>query len=363
MNNNSISRQLILTMVKVSLITTFVSFATAYLLYTLGLEFDIISMEELNNDHFNLVDLSWFILVTLSGLIISILLGIRLSRRFLAPIQSLAASAMHIRQGNLSARAEINPGTALSELSTLIQDFNAMATQLELSVENASIWNAAIAHELRTPVTILQGRLHGIIDGVFDANEVLFKDLLRQVEQLSLLIEDLRTLSLADNQQLRLNFGYSELHQVIEQSIDSYQSRFNQAGLKIQANLSDEQCYCDSKRIEQVLNALFENAVRYAQPGLLKISSKKINQDWLLQLEDEGPGIPEHHIPYLFDSFYRIEQSRGKDFGGTGLGLAVVQAIVHAHQGYITYSRSKTLGGSCFSINIRAEQPAAIDND
>lgn len=95
---------------------------------------------------------------------------------------------------------------------------------LKIQLENTTMWNAAIAHELRTPV-ILQGRLHGILDGVFEADEQLFRNLLRQVEQLSLLIEDLRTLSLAENRQLNLNFSFSSLHSVIIQSIDNFQSR------------------------------------------------------------------------------------------------------------------------------------------
>lgn len=356
--SSSISRQLILTMGKVSLITTLLSFITAYFIYSLALEFNFISPEQLDDDYFNIVDFTWIFFVSASGFITSVILGIQLAKKFLNPISSLALSAKQISEGNLSVRAEINSKSQLSELSRLVLDFNDMAEKLENSVKNTTMWNAAIAHELRTPVTILQGRLHGILDGVFEADEQLFRDLLRQVEQLSLLIEDLRTLSLAENRQLNLNFSFSSLHSVIIQSIDNFQSRFDQAGLKIQANLTDERCYCDTQRLEQVLSILFDNATRYANAGILKITTKKINQDWILQLEDEGPGIAEQHIAHLFHPFYRVEQSRSKAQGGSGLGLAVVDAIVNSHQGYITYVKSSSLGGSCFQIRLRVTEAA-----
>lgn len=352
--NHGISRQLILTLGKASLVTALCSFLAGYFIYTLALDFNLITEQELMSSELklNIVDYIWIGLVTATGFIISIVLGIKLSRKFILPIQSLAESAQQISQGKLSVRAEAGNPSSPAELSQLIDDFNTMASQLETSVKNTSMWNAAIAHELRTPVTILQGRLHGIIDGVFEPNELLFKDLLNQVEQLSLLIEDLRTLSLAENHQLRMNFEYSSLHHMIIQSIEHYQDRFDRAQLRVQANLTEESCYCDQQRIQQILIALFENAIRYANPGLIKISSAKVDQSWILKIEDQGPGIEEQHIAHLFDPFYRLEPSRGKNQGGTGLGLSVVQAIVTAHHGQITYMHSSSLGGSCFTIEL-----------
>lgn len=356
--NRSISRQLIFTLGKASLVTALCSFLSGYFIYSLALDFSLITEQELMSSElkFNIVDYIWIGLVTTTGFIISIILGIKLSRKFILPIQSLAESAQQISQGKLSVRAEAGNLASPAELSQLIDDFNTMANQLETSVKNTSMWNAAIAHELRTPVTILQGRLHGIIDGVFEPNELLFKDLLSQVEQLALLIEDLRTLSLAENHQLRMNFEYNSLHQIIIQSIEHYQDRFDHAQLRVQANLTEETCYCDQQRMRQILTALFENAIRYANPGLIKISSEKVENSWILKIEDEGPGIAEQHIAHLFDSFYRLEPSRGKNQGGTGLGLSVVQAIVTAHQGQISYQRSSSLGGSCFKVELPVHQ-------
>lgn len=357
---HSISRQLIVTLTKVSMVTVLFSCFTGYFIYTLALDFNLITEQELMSDEFilNIADFLYIAFVATVGFITSIFLGIKLSRKFISPIQAIAETAQQISQGKLSVRAQVDSQNSPAELLQLIDDFNAMASQLETSVKNTSMWNAAIAHELRTPVTILQGRLHGIIDGVFEPNVLLFKDLLGQVEQLSLLIEDLRTLSLAENHQLRMNFDEHSLHQIIIHSIEHYQDRFEQAQLRIQANLTEGSCYCDEQRINQVVIALFENSIRYAEPGLIKISSSKNDQDWILKFEDEGPGIAEQHIAYLFDPFYRIEPSRGKNQGGTGLGLSVVHAIISAHQGQIYYEKSQ-LGGSCFRIILPIFKPQA----
>ena len=350
-NSTGISRQLIITMAKVSLLTTGFSLVFGYLAYFIAIEFKLISIDQLNSEDwsFNIIDLIWILLVAFFGSITSVYLGLKLARRFISPLNALAVAAQEISLGNLSVRAELKNSSVL-EITKLIDDFNSMAEKLETSINNASIWNAAIAHELRTPVTILQGRLQGVVDDVFVPDKALFKNLLNQVEQLSFLIEDLRTLSLADNQQLRLNSEWISLSDVIIQCINLLQDRFDQANLKIEINLSDEKCFFDRQRLEQILIALFENEIRYADTGILRITTKKNNEGLILTIEDEGPGIADNHIPFIFEPFYRLEESRAKKNGSSGLGLSVVNAIVTAHNGKIIYSKSTTLGGSKFVL-------------
>lgn len=351
-NNQGISRQLIFTMGKVSLLTTVLSFFFGYLVYSVAIELKWVTIDELNSGSWipNIIDVSWLILVSICGSFISVYLGIKLAQQFIKPINSLAVAAKEISLGNLSVRANLENPSSVSEITMLVNDFNSMAEKLETSVNNASIWNAAIAHELRTPVTILQGRLQGVIDDVFIADKLLFNNLLNQVEQLSFLIEDLRTLSLADNQQLRLSLEWIFLPDTINQCISLVQDRFDQANLKIETSFSNEKCFFDKQRLEQILIALFENEIRYADAGVLRITTEKNKDGVILKIEDQGPGIADHHMPLIFDPFYRIEESRGKQNGGSGLGLSVVNAIVTAHEGNITYSTSELLGGSCLTI-------------
>ena len=228
-----------------------------------------------------------------------------------------------------------------------------MANQLEISVKNSTLWNAAIAHELRTPITILQGRLQGIVDGVFEADPQLHQSLLSQVEGLSYLVEDLRTLTLVENQQFRLDIQETNLQNSIFKCFQMFQDRFEHKGLHVVFNLTHETARCDVTRMEQVLIALFSNASRYADAGKLSITTKTTQDHWILMLEDQGPGIDEQHLEHLFKPFYRLEESRSRSEGGTGLGLAVIYAIIEAHQGQITYTTSTDLGGSCFTILLK----------
>ncbi|MCY2891503.1 ATP-binding protein [Acinetobacter baumannii] len=317
-----ISKQLFIALTIVNLSVTLFSVVLGYVIYNYAIEKGWISLSSFQQEDwtsFHFVNWIWLATVIFCGCIISLVIGMRLAKRFIVPINFLAEAAKKISHGDLSARAYDNRIHS-AEMSELLYNFNDMAQKLEVSVKNAQVWNAAIAHELRTPITILQGRLQGIIDGVFKPDEVLFKSLLNQVEVLSHLVEDLRTLSLVENQ------------------------------LVPELDLTSTPVYCDRRRIEQVLIALIDNAIRYSHAGKLKISSEVVSQNWILKIEDEGPGIATEFQDDLFKPFFRLEESRNKEFGGTGLGLAVVHAIIVALKGTIQYSNQGSK--SIFTIKI-----------
>jgi two-component system, OmpR family, sensor histidine kinase AdeS len=354
-NSIGINTQFIIMMSLLNLGVTFVSFALGYWLYSWAIKIGFLDSQSINSNEFLItsVDFIWFFLVLLTGLFLSAFLTYRYGKRYTQPISALANVIQQIQQGNLSLRIEEPHHDIPQELRSLIQNLNAMASQLEVSVKNASIWNAAIAHELRTPVTILQGRLQGIVDGVFPADHKLHQSLLNQVEGLSYLVEDLRTLKLIENKQFRLELEQTNLKASIYKCLQMFHERFEIKGLKEVVNLTDARVFCDPRRMEQVFIAFFSNALRYANPGQLMLSSYTTSDHWILLLEDEGPGIDESHLKYLFKPFYRLEDSRSRLDGGTGLGLSVIEAIIEAHQGQISYSRSKSLGGSCFTIQLK----------
>ncbi|ENL3687701.1 ATP-binding protein [Acinetobacter baumannii] len=309
-----ISKQLFIALTIVNLSVTLFSVVLGYVIYNYAIEKGWISLSSFQQEDwtsFHFVDWIWLATVIFCGCIISLVIGMRLAKRFIVPINFLAE---------------------------------------EVSVKNAQVWNAAIAHELRTPITILQGRLQGIINGVFKPDEVLFKSLLNQVEGLSHLVEDLRTLSLVENQQLRLNYELFDFKAVVEKVLKAFEDRLDQAKLIPELDLTSTPVYCDRRRIEQVLIALIDNAIRYSNAGKLKISSEVVSQNWILKIEDEGPGIATEFQDDLFKPFFRLEESRNKEFGGTGLGLAVVHAIVMALKGTIQYSNQGSK--SVFTIKI-----------
>jgi len=350
-NKTGISKQLIIALSFTSLSVTLSALILGYGTYYIAIEVGLISLEKLkeSDDFFHYLDGVWLLAVLMFGTTLSIILGIKLAHRFIVPINLLADAAKKISHGDLSARVE-NPAHHSSEIAELMNNFNDMAQKLETSVQNAYVWNAAIAHELRTPVTILQGRLQGIIDGVFEADPILFKNLLNQVEGLSNLIEDLRTLSLFENQQLRLNLETIHFNETAHKVVHMFQEKLEKAQLKTVFDIHAPAVKCDQRRIEQVLIALLDNATRYANPGKLKISTRSSQQDWILEIEDEGPGISAQYHQELFNPFFRLEQSRNKELGGTGLGLSVVQALVIAHKGQVDYINQDS--HSIFKITI-----------
>jgi len=350
-NKSGISKQLFIALSILNLSVTLFSAFIGYFIYNYAIENGWLLLNEVQEDwaDFHFVDWIWLFTVILGGSVISLIIGMQLAKRFVGPINSLAEAANTISLGDLSARAD-NSQTHSAEIAGLIHNFNDMAEKLENSVKNAQMWNAAIAHELRTPITILQGRLQGIVDGVFEPNPTLMQNLLNQVEGLSYLVEDLRTLSLVENQQLRLNIESVNFQLSVDKVISMFSERLENAQISIQTELSEQCVDCDRQRMEQVLIALIDNVVRYANAGIVQIRSKIETDQWVLEIEDQGPGIPQQHQQELFNPFFRLEQSRNKEFGGTGLGLAVVHAIVIAHNGLIEYKNFNN--NSKFSITI-----------
>lgn len=331
---------------------TILSFGLGYLVYGWATQNGLLDIHNACPEDFSLtsVDYLWTFLVLVTGFLLSTLLAFKYAKRYTQPISALANVVQEIRQGNLSLRIEQQNAHIPHEFISLIQNFNAMANQLEVSVKNSTLWNAAIAHELRTPITILQGRLQGIVDGVFEADQQLHQSLLNQVEGLSYLVEDLRTLTLVENEQFRLDLQATTLENSILKCVQMFQDRFQHKGLHVDLKLTHETVLCDARRMEQVFIALFSNALRYADAGILSMTTKATQDHWILMLEDQGPGIDDQHLEHLFKPFYRLEESRSRSEGGTGLGLAVIYAIVEAHQGKITYTKSTDFGGSCFTI-------------
>lgn len=350
-NKSGISKQLFIALSIVNLSVTLFSVFLGYFIYNYAIDVGWITLSSLQEDwtEFHFVDWIWLSTVVFCGAVISLIIGMFLAQRFIKPINFLAEAAKKISQGDLSARAD-DSQIHSTEIAELMHHFNDMAQQLESSVENAQVWNAAIAHELRTPITILQGRLQGILDGVFKPDEALFKSLLNQVEGLSHLVEDLRTLSLVENQQLRLNYEKIDFKLHAEKVLKLFEDRLVKAQIIPVLDVRAALISCDRRRLEQVLIALIENAIRYANAGTLKISTQWVADDWVLKIEDQGPGIAPEYQQDLFDPFFRLEQSRNKEFGGTGLGLAVVHAIVVAHKGSIEYSNPNH--NSVFTIKL-----------
>lgn len=345
MNNAGLSRHLTWLLVHVTVTSILLSFLVYYVWY------GVTSLvAPVNIDEYEVTLRDWILLAISSALsvLVAVFAAVRFARKLLMPLNSLADSARKIAGGELSARAQ-NGDPRLTEIAAMITDFNFMAAKLEKTSGEIKTWNAAIAHELRTPVTILQGRLQGLADGVFTPDHTLFVNLVKQTEGLARLIEDLRTLSLAESGHMPLHAAATSLDSEIRAVADLMRTSLADHQLSLVLELDDVTLDCDAARIRQVLLALLDNAQRYATPGIVRIACYQDNDTVILCVEDEGPGIPDAIRASLFDPFTRGDQSRSRASGGTGLGLAVVKAIVTAHGGQII-NGTGIMGGARFTL-------------
>lgn len=340
-----LSRQIVLSMVVMALSVTLLVVFTSYAFYYFWQEYWPEQFPEVG-----LVPTGpewvWLIWTTLTALGLAAYVAVNLSRRILAPLNSVTDGIRRVAQGDLSARA-VADDRSLGEATQLADDFNLLAEKLERMTKEQTFWSAAIAHELRTPVTILRGRLQGLAEGVFSPDEQQFRRLLLQVEGLSQLIEDLRVLSLAESGHLSLNLQFVDLAAEIRAVVDFMGESLAQAGQHPALDLQIGLVCCDPIRIRQVLLALLENAVKHASPGAISIHAQQDDSVYRICVADEGPGIAEAFIPYVFTAFRRAPEVRST---GSGLGLAVVAAIAQAHGGR-AMCRVTPQGGTVFEID------------
>jgi len=341
-----IYRQIALTMMAMAVGITLLVVITSYVLYTLWQKYwpNYFPDEDYMQTGPEWV---WLILTILTALGLAVGVASCISKRILLPLKSVTDSIKKVANGDLSARAVANNNAPL-EAFYLVNDFNVLVEKLQQATNEQVFWNAAIAHELRTPVTILRGRLQGLAEGVFQPDERQFRSLLVQVESLSQLIEDLRVVSLDESGHLSINSQKTDISAEVQFLIDSMAGVFEKTNQHITLEIQTKSIYCDTLKIRQAMLALLENATKHANPGCILIKTRMENGAFILSIEDEGPGISDTFIPHLFTAFRRAPSAQGH---GSGLGLAVVAAIARAHGGTATYARN-IQNGSSFSIVI-----------
>lgn len=292
------------------------------------------------------IEAMWMLGSVIAALALAVVTAVKLSRRIVKPLNSVAESLHRIAEGDLSARAHTD-AHSLGEAAQLVEDFNGMAQRLQHMAQERAFWNAAIAHELRTPVTILRGRLQGLTEGVFEPSPGQFQALLKNVEGLARLIEDLRLLGLRDSGHLELRLELADLSSEVRAAAQALEPQLSGAGFALELDLQAQEVVCDPVRIRQALLALLENALRHATPGPLAIHSWQEDGRVHLRVEDSGPGLQAEEASRLFEAFQRGAASHERP--GSGLGLAVVQAIAQAHGGQALWAPSR-LGGSAFEL-------------
>lgn len=323
-----LSRQIALTMMAMALGAVLLVVVTSYAFYSLWEKYwpSVLPSDDLVPTGPEWI---WLIATTLASLVLAVFVAVNLARRILAPLNSVTDAIRSVAQGDLSARA-LADDRSLGEATQLVDDFNLLADKLQRISEEQVFWNAAIAHELRTPVTILRGRLQGLAEGVFEPNEGQFRSLLLQVDGLNRLVEDLRVVSLAESGHLDLNLQYANIATEIRSVVDLVGESLAKAGQHAVLDIQVDHAWCDPARVRQVLLALLDNVRKHAVPGLITVQVREVDGMYRLSVSDEGPGITDGFLPHVFTAFRRSVEAGGN---GSGLGLAVVAAVARAHGG------------------------------
>ncbi len=297
------------------------------------------------------------ILIPLCGLpllfmVIASLIGRWGFRRFGRPMADVMSAIDAVAEGDLSIRVRENfPG----ELGQLARRFNHMIAELERAEQQRRNLTADIAHELRTPLHIIQGNLEGIIDGVYQPTPEHINNTLDETKLLARLVNDLQTLSLAEAGQLPLHPTRFLLADLMDDLTSSFSSQAASLGISLQTNITNpsKELSADYDRLNQVLSNLISNAIRHTpKGGKISIETESTISGIRIAIRDTGSGIPAEDIPFIFDRFWRGSKSRTERVN-SGLGLAIAKQLILAHHGTINVE-SEIGKGTTFIIELPA---------
>jgi signal transduction histidine kinase len=296
--------------------------------------------------------LQWFLPIGVLFVILVVLVGAlatRNLRRVSRPLDELVEASNKVAEGDFSIRVDEN---GPSEVRSLLHGFNSMAERLQENDKQRRNMLADVSHELRTPLTVIQGNVEGILDGMYPADEARLRSILEETQILSRLIEDLRTLALAESGGLQLKRESTDLGELIRNTVAGFEAQSKEKEISLELSLSQVgEVNIDPQRVREVLSNLIGNALRYTpSQGVVKVGLTESGSDQergvSLFVQDNGPGIESADLPHIFERFYK-----SSDSGGMGLGLSIAKYLVEAHGGKI-WAESEAGQGTKISFTI-----------
>jgi histidine kinase len=281
---------------------------------------------------------------------LSVIVSVLVARQVSRPVRSLASASHRIAGGEYAQRV---PVEGPLELEDLARSFNAMAGALEGAEQRRIELIGDVAHELRTPVTVLQGYVEALADGVFPASAETWAKLTAETTRLSRLAEELQDLSRAQAGQLAVSVSAVSVGDAIRTAAGRLEPAFAEKGLHLEVLAAPDlgNVLADSERLVQVLSSLLSNALRYTPaPGTVSIAARRAGDGVEISVRDTGIGIAAEHLPHIFERFYRVDRSRSRASGGTGVGLTIARALVTAMGGTLRAESAGTGKGSTFTL-------------
>ncbi|MFW6070657.1 MAG: sensor histidine kinase, partial [bacterium] len=276
--------------------------------------------------------------------------GVWISRSLTSPLQELEEAAQAIGRRELGRRVQVDGSR---EMVAVGQAFNQMAEELERGEELRRKLMADVAHELRTPLSVLQGNLRAIIDDVYPLDKAEVARLYDHTRHLSRLVQDLHDLAQAEARELPLNRSEVDVTTLVQRATQLFEPLAEEEAVTLQESYPEQQVpvTADAARLTQVVQNLLANALRHTPAGgSIGLSVSETEEAVQIVVRDSGEGIQAEHLPHVFDRFYRVDSSRSRGSGGAGLGLAIARAIVEAHGGTVDAASAGAGQGSTFTI-------------
>lgn len=290
------------------------------------------------------------------ALLIAVLVSMFVSRQLVEPIRQMRHASERIARGEYRERVKI-PGSLnpeeMDELAQLAVSFNQMASKLDRVEAMRRQLIGDVAHELRTPLTTIKGSMEGLIDGVIEAGPEAYHQVYLEADRLQRLVGDLQELSRAEAGELSLEVKAVTPEELVLAAVDRMALQFEDKGVRLDSRVTGKLplVRADPDRLGQVLMNLLGNALQFTPAGgNVSLSVKSEDGQVRFSVSDSGVGIAPEHLPHVFDRFYRVDKSRSRASGGSGIGLTIARHLVEAHGGQIWAESGGIEAGSTFNF-------------
>jgi len=299
-----------------------------------------------------------FVVAVLAAGVVAVLVSVLFTRQVVAPVQAMQFASIRIAEGSYSERVSVPAGQAsvhLDELGKLAQSFNRMAEKLESTELMRRELIGDISHELRTPLAAIKGSLEAMMDGVLPADIETYDLIHREVERLERLVNDLQELSRVEAGMYELDLQPCKVDTLVYSAISILERQFVEKGVRLENEVVDGnlRVLADEQRIRQILLNLLGNALQYTPSGgEVRVAVSSNGKEVLFSISDTGVGIAKEHIGHIFDRFYRVDKSRSRAGGGSGIGLTITRYLVEAQGGRIWAESPGEGSGSRFIFSL-----------
>lgn len=292
-----------------------------------------------------------FLISAIAALIFGVIISIIISRQISKPLAKITETANEMRKGNLNVKAVVNSST--KEIVELSDSMNYLVESLNSQEMLRKRLTSDMAHELRTPLTTLKTHIEAFADGIWEPTSERFEVFYEEIDRMTKMIDDLRDLSKLEQTSIGLNKSRINISKELEKIIYTFKPLYGKENYELDTSITPNiVAMIDVDKFKQIMTNLLSNSYKYLKPnGKVKVELKKENENVVIKVIDNGIGIPEKDIPYIFERFYRSDLSRNKNTGGSGIGLTITKALVEAHGGNI-YLESKINQGTKFTIHF-----------